>query len=240
MNHEELQGQYELYAMGVAEDPERSEIREHLDRGCEVCMKEMKRARQVASMIGASSPSAAPSAKLRRRILASVGVEQRSFGWAPWLGLVAALSLVGAFYFEARERSSLEELAAVRSQMRQQSVDLTRLNEAMTIMNGADTRQVNFGAGPKGKVYVNPASGVLLFATNLPPAPAGKAYEMWVIPKGAKPVPAGMFQSQADGTAMHIQPGPVDPNGATIAVTLEDQAGVAQPTSPVLIVAPLQ
>jgi hypothetical protein len=240
VNHEELQGQYELYAMGVAEDPERSEIREHLDRGCEVCMKEMKRARQVASMIGASSDPAAPSAKLRRRILASVGAEQRSFGWAPWLGLVAALSLVGAFYFEARERSSLEELAAVRSQMRQQAVDLTRLNEAMTIMNGADTRQVNFGAGPKGKVFVNPALGVLLIATNLPPAPAGKAYEMWVIPKGAKPVPAGMFQSQADGTAMHIQRGPVDMNGMTVAVTMEDHAGAAQPTPPILFAALLQ
>jgi hypothetical protein len=203
-------------------------------------MKEMKRARQVASMIGASSDPAAPSAKLRRRILASVGAEQRSFGWAPWLGLVAALSLVGAFYFEARERSSLEELAAVRSQMRQQAVDLTRLNEAMTIMNGADTRQVNFGAGPKGKVFVNPALGVLLIATNLPPAPAGKAYEMWVIPKGAKPVPAGMFQSQADGTAMHIQSGPVDMNGMTVAVTMEDHAGAAQPTPPILFAALLQ
>ena len=240
MNHEELQGQYELYAMGVAEDPERNEIREHLDRGCEVCMKEMRRARQVATMIGASSAPAAPSAKLRRRILASVGAEQRSFGWAPWLGLAAALSLVGAFYFEARERSSLEELAAVRIQMRQQAVDLTRLNEAMTIMNGAGTRQVNFSAGPKGKVFVNPASGVLLIATNLPPAPAGKAYEMWVIPKGANPVPAGTFQSQADGTAMHVRTGPVDINGVTIAVTLEDQAGAAQPTLPILFVAALQ
>jgi hypothetical protein len=74
MKCEELQGQYELYAMGVAEDPERAEIREHLNRGCEVCMKEMKRARQVASMIGAAAPQVAPSAKLRRRILASVGV----------------------------------------------------------------------------------------------------------------------------------------------------------------------
>ncbi len=240
MNCEELQGQYELYAMGVAEDPERSEIREHLDRGCEVCMKEMTRARQVASLIGAAVAPAAPSSKLRRRILASIGVEQRGFGWAPWMGLLAALSLVGIFYFAARERSSLEELAAVRVDMSRQAVELTRLNEAMTIMNGPDTKQVNFGAGAKGKVYVNPASGVLLMATNLPPAPAGKAYEMWVIPKGAKPVPAGMFQSQADGTAMHIQPGPVNIDGATIAVTMEDQAGVAQPTSAILIVAPLQ
>jgi anti-sigma-K factor RskA len=240
MNCEELQDQYELYAMGVAEDPERTEIRAHLDRGCEVCMKEMKRARQVASMIGAAVAPAEPSSKLRRRILASVGVEQRSFGWAPWLGLVAALSLVGVFYFEARESSSLEELAAVRSQLRQQAVDLTRLNEAMTIMTGADTKQVNFGAGAKGKVYVNPASGVFLMASNLPPAPAGKAYEMWIIPKGAKPVPAGMFQSQADGTAMHIQRGPVDTNGMIVAVTLEVQAGVAQPTTAILILAPLQ
>ena len=240
MKCEELQGQYELYAMGVAEEPERSEIREHLGRGCEVCMKEMKRARQVASMIGAAAPPAAPSPKLRRRILASVGAEQRSFGLAPWLGLLAALALVGAFYFEARENSSLEELANVRNQMRQQAMDLTRLNEAMTIMNGADTRQVNFGAGPKGKIFVNPALGVLLIATNLPPAPAGKAYEMWVIPRGANPVPAGMFQSQADGTAMHIRSGPVDMNGMTVAVTMEDQAGAAQPTSAILFAAPLQ
>jgi anti-sigma-K factor RskA len=240
MNCEELQGQYELYAMGVAEDPERAEIREHLNRGCEVCMKEMKRARQVASMIGAAAPQVAPSAKLRRRILASVGVEQRSFGSAPWLGLLAALSLVGAFYFEARESTSLHELANVRNQMRQQAVDLTRLNEAMTIINGSDTKQVNFGAGAKGKIFVNPTSGVLLIATNLPPAPAGKAYEMWVIPKGAKPVPAGMFQSQADGTAMHVQPGPVDATGVTIAVTLEDEAGAAQPTSAILFAAQTQ
>jgi anti-sigma-K factor RskA len=240
MKCEELRDQYELYAMGVAEDPERAEIRAHLDRGCEVCMKEMKRARDVVSLFGASVDPAAPSPKLRRRILASVGVEQRGFGWAPWLGLLAALSLVGVFYFDARERSSLEELAAVRGQMRQQAVDLTRLNEAMTIMTGAGTRQVDFGAGAKGKVYVNPASGVLLIASNLPPAPAGKAYEMWVIPKGAKPVPAGMFQAQADGTAMHVQRGAVDMNGMTVAVTLEDQAGAAQPTSTPLIVAPLQ
>lgn len=240
MKCEDLQDQYELYAMGVAEDPERTEIRAHLDRGCEVCMKEMNRARQVASMIGAAVAPAAPSAKLRQRILASVGVEQRSFGWAPWLGLVAALSLVGVFYFEARESSSLEELAAVRSQMRQQAVDLTRLNEAMTIMTGSDTKQVNFGAGARGKVYASPSMGILLMASNLPQAPAGKAYEMWVIPKGAKPVPAGMFQSQTDGTAMHIQRGPVDLNGLTVAVTLEDQAGAVQPTSAILIVAPLQ
>jgi Anti-sigma-K factor rskA len=240
MNCEELRDHYELYGMGVAEEPERGEIRAHLDRGCEVCMRETKRAREVASLIGASADAAVPSPKLRRRILASVGVEQRSFGWAPWLGLLAALSLVATFYFEARERSSLEEVANLRNEMRQQAMDLTRLNEAMSVINGSDTKQVNFGAGAKGKVYVNPGLGVVLIASNLPPAPAGKAYEMWVIPKGAKPVPAGLFQSQQDGSAMHTQLGPLDINGVTIAVTLEDQAGAAQPTSTPVIAAQYQ
>jgi anti-sigma-K factor RskA len=198
-------------------------------------MKETRRAKEIASLIGASVEAAAPSAKLRRRILASVGVEQRSFGWAPWLGLLAALALVAVFYFDARERSALEEVAALRLQMRQQTMDLTRLNEAMSVINGSGTRQANFGAGARGKVYVNPGLGVVLIASNLPQAPAGKAYEMWVIPKGGKPVPGGLFQSQQDGSAMHIALGPIDVNGVTIAVTLEDQAGAAQPTSTPLI-----
>ena len=76
MNCEELRDQYELYAIGIAEEPERSEIREHLNRGCEVCMAGMKRAREITAIFeGAAPPPATPSPKLRRRLLASVGVE---------------------------------------------------------------------------------------------------------------------------------------------------------------------
>ncbi len=241
MTHEELRGQYELYAMGVAEEPERREIREHLERGCEVCMSEMKRARQLASMIGVSASPQAPSSKLRQRILASAGYEKRSYGLAPWLGALAAIGLIAAFYFGSRERGYMEEIAILRSQMRSQSVQLTRFTEFMAVIAGRDTKEVGFGAGPKGKVYVNPSAGVVLIATNLPPAPAGKAYEMWIIPKGAKPAPAGMFQSQADGSATHVLAGPVDMAGmGAVAVTLEDAAGAPQPTSTPLIVAPMQ
>ena len=182
-----------------------------------------------------------PSSKLRKRILASAGYEQRSYGLAPWLGALAALCFVAAIYFGGRERSYMEEMGNLRAQMRQQNIELTRLTEIMTIMNGANTREVNFGAGPKGKVFVNPSSGVVLMATNLPPAPAGKAYEMWVIPKSGNPVPAGMFQSQTDGSATHVQPGPIDiASLGAVAVTLEDAAGAPQPTTTPLIVAAMQ
>lgn len=243
MTHEELQGEYELYAMGVAEEPARGEISAHLDRGCEVCIGEVKRARQLAAVIGASSPQASPSPTLRRRILAAAGVEQRGFGLAPWFGLLAALCLVAAFYYGARERSYIDESGKLRAQLRRQDIELTRLTEILGVLNGPDTREVNFGAGPKGRVFVNPRSGVVLMATNLPSAPAGKAYEMWTIPKGAgaKPAPAGLFQPQPDGTATHLLTGPVDmTNLGAIAVTLEDASGAAQPTSTPLIVAAMQ
>ena len=241
MTHEELRGEYELYAMGVAEEPVRSEIRAHLERRCEVCMAEMKRAKQIAAAIGSSAPHQAPSPKLRRRILAAAGYEQRSYGLAPWLGALAALCFVAAIYFGGRERSYMEEMQNLRSQMRQQTIELTRLNEITAILSGAGTREVTFGAGPKGKVFVNPAAGVVLIAANLPPAPAGKAYEMWIIPKGRNPLPAGMFQSQPDGTATHLFTGAVDMAAlAAVAVTLEDAAGAAQPTSTPIIAAGMQ
>lgn len=242
MTHEELQSEYPLFAMGVAEEPARSEIRAHLERRCEVCMAEMKRAKQIAAVIGASADPQAPSPKLRRRILAAAGVEQpRGFGLAPWFGLLAALSLVAAFYFGAREQSFAEELVLARRQMRQQDIQLTQFSEMMSILNGADTRVVAFGAGPKGRVFVNPSSGVVLIATNLPPVPAGKSYEMWVIPKGGKPAPAGLFQSQPNGTATNIFPGPVDAaNLNAVAVSVEDAAGAAQPTTQPVIVAAMQ
>lgn len=241
MNHDELRDHYELYAIGVAGEPERSEIRAHLGRGCEVCMTGMKRARELTALLGGSASPSAPSPKLRRRILAAAGHDERRFGWAPILGLATALSLFAAFYFSSRERQLAEQSLVLRDQMRQQTIDLTRLNEAFAILSGPSTTEVSFGQGPKGKIYIDPGRGVLLIASNLPPAPAGMIYEMWTIGKGgARPAPAGLFQSDAAGSAIHLQRGPVDPNLGVVAVTLEKESGADAPTSTPLIVAPLQ
>ena len=245
MTHEELRDHYELYALGVADPAGRDEIRDHLNRGCEVCMTEMKRARRTAALLAQSADAAAPSPQLRRRILASVGFEQRRFGWAPFLAAATLLSLFAAFYFSGRERDFATLNTRLDRQLRAQTIELTRMNEAFAILNGVDTTVTSFGKGqtqpPKGKVFVNPSLGVLLIASNLPQTPAGKTYEMWVVPKGGKaPLPAGTFQSDASGNAMHIQHGAVDVNdAAAVAVTLENEGGAAQPTMPILIVAPL-
>lgn len=245
MNCSELRDYYELYALGVSEDPERAEIRDHLQRGCEVCGAGMRGARELTALLGASSPAAAPSRQLRGRILAAAGGQSHGFGWTALLAGTTALSVAAAVYFGGREADFSRQTLKLTEEARAQNIELTHLNEAFAILNGADTTVISFGEKkptPKGKVFVNPKMGVLLLASSLPPAPAGKAYELWLIPKSktAKPVPAGIFQAEADGTAMHMARGPVEMNStAAVAVTMEIDRGVDQPTSAPMIVAPL-
>jgi anti-sigma-K factor RskA len=245
MNCDQLRDHYDLFALDIAEQPERSEIRDHLNRGCDVCIAGVRRSLETATLIGATAPPAQPSSQLRRRILASVGRDEQPSRWMVWAAVLAMTALVVvAVYFAATSRQYAQAATRLRDEVRGQAAQIDRLTEAFAILSGPRTIEASFGGvqpkPPQGKVFVNPSRGVLLIASNLPRTPADKIYEMWIIPRAAKPVPAGLFQSQDDGNAMHVQPGTVDVSStAAIAVTVENQAGADQPTTQPLIVAPL-
>jgi anti-sigma-K factor RskA len=93
------------------------------------------------------------------------------------------------------------------------------------------------GAGPSptgtGRLVWHETAGGHLFVANLPPAPSGKAYELWTI-TGGRPRPAGVFKVDASGRASQ----PVPPAPAPVqlfAVTLEPEVGVPAPTGPVVL-----
>ncbi len=243
MTCDELRDEYELYALGLAEDPAAPELREHLQRGCATCTTGVHTARGLMTMLATTAPAMAPFPRLRRRILASVGVERRVWGWTPLWVAVSALSLVSAMYFYGRDRDNGIQMLKFQAQAREQAIELARLSDVLAILNQPETRSVSFGESqpkPRGKVFANPKLGVLLLASNLPPAPSGKIYEMWLIPKTGKPAPAGLFQSSAEGSATHLQKVAVDLAATkAVAVTLEPAEGVPQPTSTPLIVAGL-
>lgn len=252
MNCDELRDYYELYTLGIAEDPELSGIRAHLERVCPTCVPGVRGARELATLIGATAPAAEPPARLRNRVLAIAGGQTAArWNWAPVFAAVAAGAVIAAVVFNIRAHRATADLAQAAGELQRvqaesaaQTRELARLNEAFAILNQPDAKQVVFGGAapqpPRGRVFLDPTRGVLLLASNLPPAPAGKTYEMWVIPKGGKPVPAGLFQSAADGTAMHVLPGPVDvPGTAAVAVTLEIAAGAQVPNLPPVFAAAL-
>ena len=245
MTCDELRPDYVLFAMGVLEDPERRELRAHLERGCQVCTPGVIEARQVAYTMGASAEGPEPSKGLRKRILASAGAPaKRRWHWpTAWQAAAAMVLLtIGLTAYVARNHAA--ETAALREEIARRGTETANLREALSLLQAPETREVTFGEGkpapPRGRVFINPSSGVLLVASNLPAPPAGKIYEMWIIPKGGKPAPAGLFASSEDGTALHLHRTTVSlATTGAIAVTLERAGGVDAPTSQPVIVAAL-
>lgn len=243
MTHEEMSDLYELYALGVLEGEERAEIGQHLGTGCEVCRTSVQRAAiQNVAILAAMTPEADPSRRVRGRLLAGMGVAPRTWGWVAWTAVTACLLALAWSGVRAYRMST--ELDAARLQAATTDRELARVRVVLDVLNAPDTRAVVFGQDkhepPKGSVFVNPHSGVLLIASRLPQLAAGKIYEMWVIPKGGAPKPAGLFRATEAGTAMHSIEGPVDvETTGAVAVTVEPEAGSNAPTSTPIIVAPV-
>ena len=242
MSCEELKEAFELYSLGIGDEEERAEIEAHLARGCDACRRSLDDALAVNALMLASVPVAKPPARLKRRIMASFGVERAGWGW---LGALAAACLAAlAVWLSIQERHRTADLVEARQALFQMRAQQDRLQRALSFLNQPDTQQVNFGAGqprpPRGSVFVNPKLGVLLIAGNLPPLTAGKTYQMWVIPKGAAPQPAGLFQASSDGSALHVVAGPVDAASlGAVAVSVEPESGSPAPTTTPIIVAML-
>ncbi len=247
MNCRELAEDYELYALGVLDEPDRGELQAHLARNCEVCTAEVRRAAARVSAFSGLAPYVEPSKDLRKRVLAGVGIHpQFRWNWMQTWATLAVCVVLGMFWIGHTRRERINDIALrdAMEQIKQFDAENARLKDVMALLNAPETvvRVSSEGAQkpPQGKVFVNPNRGVLLLASNLPPAPAGKLYEMWVIPAGGSPVPAGLFQTESNGTGVHLQKGPVNIGStAAVAVTLEAEGGAAQPTSQILILAKL-
>jgi anti-sigma-K factor RskA len=230
----ELKDLFELYSLGLLEGDEQTEIDAHLARGCAECQGSYKDALAMNALMMSTVAPAAPPARLKRRVLAGFGIERSGWGW---LGILAAAAmLVLALWLSVQERQRANELADARRTIIQVTGERDRLDQAFRFFGQPDTIQVNFGQGqpkpPRGNVLVNSRMGVLLVASNLPMLQPGKIFEMWVIPKGGMPRPAGLFPGNAQGSAVHMLSGPIDPQmlGA-VAVSIEPEAGSETPTT---------
>jgi anti-sigma-K factor RskA len=91
------------------------------------------------------------------------------------------------------------------------------------------------GRVPSARVFWNRARGrFVVFAFDLPPAPAGRGYQLWAIAKGQAPLSMGTFNTNAAGRATVVLPvgqdiaalGSVD----NCALTQEPAGGSPQPT----------
>ncbi len=240
MTHEELRDLYELYLLGVLEQDEKTEIDGHLSRGCAECSAGVRSAMGITAFLATIPEPVQPRKQLRQRVLASVQPNPRSVWTWSWPTIAAAACLLVAILVSRDAITTHQQLALARQDLQGRNLEIGRYQQVMDLLNQPDTEQVTFGKGASGHVFVSPQRGVLFMASNLPPAAAGKIYEMWVIPKTGAPKPAGLFQADAQNNAVHLLPGALDRKSiGAIAVTVEPEAGSAAPTTTPIIVAAL-
>lgn len=126
-----------------------------------------------------------------------------------------------------------ETLSTSTAQARQVLQMLTASDAQHVVLTAAHTAPV-----PEGRVTYIAESGSLIFQANhLKPLPAGKTYELWVIPaNGGAPVPAGLFQPDEAGNGNVVLPKiPQGIAAKAFGVTMEEASGATTPTLPILL-----
>ena len=258
--HLDIADKLEAYALSQLPPHESREVEDHL-RQCAICAQEARELAAVLSGIGESVPSVAPSAALRQRVLASVAVEEQEparherqvgvveqpkrlvWNWVPLAAAAVLLVAVGAvaLRIDQARRQLADEVTQTRAindeLMKRVQLYTGQTDLALSILTAGDMREIPLTgkeatAVAAARAYWSPARGLLVVADRLPAAPAGRIYQVWVIPDKQKPVSAGLLGDQPGGRGMLIVTPPrggVEGN-VTIAVSDEPPGGLPAPS----------
>ncbi|RDI23598.1 anti-sigma factor [Lentzea flaviverrucosa] len=217
------------YAVNALSDLERTAFEAHLTR-CQSCAIEVTELAATAARLGVAVESPPPP-QLRARVLAAAAEtrqlsphtarvpDPRRKRWAG--GLLAAACLVAAVFVTVDYSQSDQE-----RQLAQLSSEYSRFSD---FLSTPDAKLINGRApnGATGTAVVSASRDEALFlAKDLPQAPNGHAYQIWLI--GADgPHPAGLLDSRSS---------PVVVSGLTgaqeVALTVEPSGGSKAPTTP--------
>jgi anti-sigma-K factor RskA len=235
--HEQFAEDLALYALGsLPEGDERRALETHLE-ACSVCRRELEHIRGDMALLSLSTAGPRPPERSRRRLMAALAREprqrlpQRRWGWvAPW-AVAAALVIVAAILW-SKNNALEQQMASIQHTFSEQQLELARAREVVATLTAPESQQVTLVAAktpplPHGKAFYLRSSGSLIFlASNLPPLPAEKIYELWLIPTSGSPVAAGLFRPDTHGGAAVLNP-PLSRGleAKTFAVTLEPATG---------------
>ena len=160
----------------------------------------------------------------------------------PWAAAFALLVLAG--YLGNQNQRLNQLLNSDKGQISQLSADAEHAQEVLDTLTSPAAKQVTLTEGkgapaPSARTSYLADKGALVFiGNNLRPIPAGKTYELWVIPADGKaPIPAGIFRPDERGSASVVLPKlPEGVPAKAFGVTIENAEGAASPTMPIVLV----
>lgn len=205
---------------------------------------------------GAAAPAAAGTRARRGSVLTRLPLAAAA-GLFLVFGLAALSALLGVRLAREREAGAdleeglayeesiswalVREMESERSRrlaVEQRLVGLSRIVSALEMPLARSLALAGQGEFHRAaaKAYIEPESGrLILYASNLPPVPDGRTYQIWVIVED-QPRSVGVFRSDSSGEAKYDAGSLQDLAGpVTVAVTLEREGGAPQPTGPTVL-----
>jgi anti-sigma-K factor RskA len=256
--HDELRHDAAAYALGVLEGAERAAFEAHLAT-CADCTADVRQLRLAASALPHAVPQVAPPPSLRARVMSQVSpsagapllappaVVHDRRGLPAWMQLAAMLVIgAGVFLYAQRMQERVSNLEAQLQQAQAQVASADRVTEelrtvafraqsAMGVFAAPDVARIDLAGQPvaqsaRARALWSRQRGMVFTVANLPPLPAGRVYQVWVVTAQA-PVSAGLLTPDSAGGGSVYFETPVDilPPVA-VAVTLEPAGGVPAPT----------
>jgi len=253
--HSDMKGDAAAYVLGTLDPEDRAAFVLHL-AGCEECTAEVRALRGVTDVLARAVPQRTPRPELRLRVLASLPGKQTASASVPsrvtassrnWLPLAATLALaIGTVVYATRLQTRvadletrLERAIAQASQADQAVADARRvsseLQSAMGVLAAPDLVRIDLAGQPtaptaSARALWSRARGMVFTASNLPPLPEGRVYQVWVV-TGQAPVSAGLLMPDpAGGGSTFFNTSPDIPPPTGVAVTLEPAGGLPAPT----------
>lgn len=208
------------------------------------------RERVLASCARPASPFEVPPVGGRARPPAASAPRRAGRGWLrPLAATAAAVALALVAWRTAgtleRERALRHqaELALVRAESAGAAAERERdrlVALVETVAAPSSRAIVLAGAqnvpGARGRAFVEPVGQrIVLLVHDLPPPPPGRTYQLWTIEAGV-PASAGTFATSLAGLARFSSSTPARLGEAiALAVTVEPEGGVPQPSGPVVL-----
>jgi hypothetical protein len=200
--------------------------------------------RLKARLHSSDSTAAAAPTSLASAATTPVLEMRRRSKWAiitPWAiaaGLAIACSTLG--YRNSALNDALDDQVKLSANL---AARASHAQQVLEVLNAPDAQRVTLTAiktppvPSAHAVYMAERGALVMEASNLKPVPAGKAYELWVLPaNGSAPVAAGTFTPDARGFASVVLPSlKTGIMAKGFAVTVEKAEGSPVPTSPLVL-----
>lgn len=209
--------------------------------------REVAELRETAAMLAAQNVETPPPA-LKERVLARIRSDKgadlaarRMARRSSWLaaGLAASVVMAGGLGLQvSRLRSTLATRDSVLAVRERRVADLERQRNAIFEPGVELTVLTRPGDRPPGiQIFRDRDRRLLmLHAFRMTPVSPGRAYQLWLLPRGGAPIPSHVFVPEPDGHYLAESiPLPADLVIEGYAITEEPAAGSPQPTTPILL-----